>query len=119
MKDTGLNRIAIWASITSIAFAVALAIYTGSKLSDQALAVIAGAVCGVGATLPPSLLIIAVIYYRQQTQHPRQPTTAPYPPVVVVAPQGQLPTLAPPQPGQHTYLNHQPRDRTFTIVGEE
>lgn len=118
MKDTAPNKITLLTSITCIVFAAAFAIYTGSRLNEQALAVVAGAVCGVGATLPPSLLIIAVILYRQQTPH--QPTAQTYPPVVVVAPQGQqIPAFAPQAQGQHTYLNHQPQPRSFTIVGEE
>jgi hypothetical protein len=50
----------IFAGLVAMAFAVTLAAVVGRRLSDEALAVLAGAVCGVGAAIPTSLLIVAV-----------------------------------------------------------
>ena len=38
--------------LVALAFAVTLAVVVGNRLSDEALAVLAGAVCGVGAAIP-------------------------------------------------------------------
>lgn len=92
--------------LMGLVFSITLAVIVANRLSDEALAVLAGAVCGVGAAIPTSLLVVAVTqkrrgksggdryhdeeddernYRRQQQQ---------YPPVVVVAPPGGLPTPA-------------------------
>lgn len=39
---------------------VKLAVLLGNRLNDEALAVLTGAVCGVGAAIPTSLLVVAV-----------------------------------------------------------
>jgi hypothetical protein len=109
--------------LTVVAFAVTLAAVIGNRLSDEALAVLAGAVCGVGAAIPTSLLVVAVSR-RRHDERQVQPSRAyaqgpypqgPYPPVVVVTPQGGQqrydgwnglpPSLAP------------PTQRSFTVVG--
>lgn len=58
MKPTTTHRLA------GFALLVTLAVTLGSRLGDQALAVLAGAVCGVGAAIPTSLLIVAIITRR-------------------------------------------------------
>jgi hypothetical protein len=81
----------VLAGLMAIAFAITLAAIIGDRLSDEALAVLAGAVCGVGAAIPTSLLIVAVTRRRDE---PRGQTTTyrpslsqgTYPPVVVVTP---------------------------------
>ena len=100
-----------------MAFVVTLAVVIGQRLSDQAMAVLAGAVCGVGASIPTSLLIVWVARRRQE-QQPTQPTPGIYPPVVVVQPPAQPgapnlrhPGYLPPQPS--------PVPREFTVVGGE
>jgi hypothetical protein len=79
-------RIRTYVALAGIAFAVTLALVIGNRLSDEALAVLAGAVCGVGAAIPTSLLIVTIT----QRAHNQAPADRPhaYPPVVVIAPPG-------------------------------
>jgi hypothetical protein len=114
-RSSGGSRLKIFAGLVVVVFAVTLAVLVGSRLSDEALAVLAGAVCGVGAAIPTSLLIVAVSRRRDEgrVRSPTQP--GPYPPVVVVAPPG----------GQQRYNNWNalppsltaPMQRNFTVVG--
>jgi len=108
----------VFAGLVVVAFAMTLAAVIGNRLSDQALAVLAGAVCGVGAAIPTSLLIVAVSRRRQDEQRAQPPAVYPqgaYPPVVVVTPQG----------GQQRYDGWNglppslaaPMQRNFTVVG--
>ena len=86
--DGRWNRLKVLAATVVIAFAVTLAIVVGNRLSDEALAVLAGAVCGVGAAIPTSLLVVAVTRRRDEARAPptRYQAQASYPPVVVVTP---------------------------------
>ncbi len=111
-----VKRLQVLAGLAATAFAVTLAVIIGNRLSDEALAVLAGAVCGVGAAIPTSLLVVAVTRRRDEA---RAPTTiahqsqGPYPPIVVIAPPngqrwgegGGLPTF------------EAPVQRRFTVVG--
>jgi len=111
------GRLKAFTVLAALAFTVTLALVVGNRLSDEALAVLAGAVCGVGAAIPTSLLIVAVSRRRreeQPTQPIRQPQGA-YPPVVVVAPQGgqQRSDAWNALPPSLTA----PTQRTFTVVG--
>jgi hypothetical protein len=70
-------------------FAVALAIVVGSRLPVDAVAVIVGVVCGVLASIPTSLLVLAVNNRRESRPETASPNSQSYPPVVVVnAPPG-------------------------------
>ena len=53
-RSRGGSRLKIFAGLVALAFAVTLAVIVGNRLSDEALAVLAGAVCGVGAAIPTS-----------------------------------------------------------------
>lgn len=112
-----LKALAIVAIAT---FSITLAVIVGSRLSDEALAVLAGAVCGVGAAIPTSLLVVAVTRRRHQaTDQPvtQSPSHRAYPPVVVVSP-GSQPYWQPGQlPRPETQINHIPVPREFTVVG--
>ena len=78
---------------------------------------LAGTVCGVGAAIPTSLIIVAIS--RRQREEPRevQPMVqqGAYPPVVVIAPQGhqQQPYGWNGLPASLTA----PSQREFTVVG--
>lgn len=110
---------AFWGFV-ALTFAVTLAVIIGNRLSDEALAVLAGAVCGVGAAIPTSLLIIAIMRRRdrpsEEWNEPRQPHPQQgyYPPVIVVTPSN-----AQPQHGWNGYPPSltTPIQREFTIVG--
>jgi len=109
------GRLRLLASLVMVAFAVTLAVVIGQRLSDQAVAVLTGAVCGVGASIPTSLLIVWVTRQREK-QQPVQPAS-PYPPVVVVQPPAQLGAST----NQGGYLPPYapPARREFTVVGGE
>ena len=111
------NRLKIFAGLVTMAFAVTLAVIIGNRLSDEALAVLSGAVCGVGAAIPTSLLIVTVSRRRDERRVAAPaPQPSPYPPVVVVAPPGgQRPSdwnALPPSLSA-------PVRRHFNVVGEE
>ena len=121
-RNSGWNRSKIFAGLVVVAFAVTLAAVVGNRLSDEALAVLAGAVCGVGAAIPTSLLIVAVSRRRDEPRaQPSMPQGAyPHPltpPVVVVAPPGVQ------QRSNDWNWNGlppsltAPRQREFTVVG--
>jgi hypothetical protein len=119
-RNTG-RRLRIFAGLVAIAFAVTLAVIIGDRLSDEALAVLAGAVCGVGAAIPTSLLIVAVTRRRDEPRTEpavSQPQAqGPYPPIVVVAPPGGQPRYDG-WGGQAASLSA-PVQRHFTVVGGE
>ncbi len=116
-SDRLWNRLKVFGGLVVLAFAVTLAIVVGNRLSDESLAVLAGAVCGVGAAIPTSLLIVWVSR-RQETRSPAYPAypQGAYPPVVVVAPPGGQQHIpgwnAAPPPGWNTS-----GERQFTVVG--
>lgn len=112
-RDIG-QRLRVFAGLAVAAFAVTLAVVVGNRLSDEALAVLAGAVCGVGAAIPTSLLIISVSRRRDEARV-QPPTQGVYPPVIVVTPPGsqQRPNdwaMLPPSLAA-------PVQRQFTVVG--
>ena len=132
MGENGRDRESRWArlktfmAVLAAAFAVTLGVTVGNRLSEEALGVLAGAVCGVGAAIPTSLIVVAVsrrqadssssgatrMRAREVDYEPRRA----YPPVVVVSPGS-----APQRP--HSSWNalppslSAPLDRDFRIVG--
>ncbi|MEE8391107.1 MAG: hypothetical protein V3S14_09970 [Anaerolineae bacterium] len=122
------GRLKVFAGLAVTVFAVTLAVIIGNRLSDEALAVLAGAVCGVGAAIPTSLLVVAVSHRRDESRV--RPTTyppfaqGPYPPVIVVAPPGlpAQPLQAGGQQGANAWNAlppsfDAPTQRHFTVVG--
>ncbi len=112
------DRLKIFVGLAAVAFAVTLALVVGNRLSNEAMAVLAGAVCGVGAAIPTSLLIVMVSRRRDERRAPspaqHYPQQGAYPPVVVVAP----PTAQqwPNDWGRSPPLSA-PTQRQFTVVG--
>ena len=113
------TRLAILAGLVVTGFGVTLALVVGNRLGDEALAVLAGAVCGVGAAIPTSLLVVAVSRRRDESRtHPAAPAPhqGAYPPVIVVAPSG----AGQQGPGGWDRLPPSfdaPAQRQFTVVG--
>lgn len=100
--------------IATAAFAITLAVLIGDRLSTEAMAVLAGAVCGVAAAIPTSLLIVAVTQRHQaQTTVPQQQFTRPV--IFTVPPMPIQPPTPTPTPA--TWENV-PAQRHFTVVGE-
>lgn len=118
-RDDGWRKLKLFAGLVAMAFSVTLALIVGNRLSDEALGVLAGAVCGVGAAIPTSLIVVAVSRrrdepQRRERQHP-MPQRNSYPPVIVVTPQGGQQW-----PNQWNNLPPSlaaPMERNFTVVG--
>lgn len=113
----------IFLAVAIIATIVTSIVTVASRLTDEALAVLAGAGCGVAAAIPTSLLIFAVSNRKRSDEQPksvpRQQTTATAPPIIVVTPQGLQQQQ--PQLGFTSYDHPQaaPRPpREFTVVGD-
>lgn len=116
----------------SLAFAVTLAILVGNRLSNEAMAVVTGALCGISATVPVTLALFIAMSRRWGHAPPDQEITPrqyapPYhtqqPPVIVVAPP-QMQTMPYGYSPSSFYLpptinEGAPRGREFKIVGEE
>jgi len=123
--DGGWRKLRLFVGFVTMAFAVTLALIVGNRLSDEALGVLAGAVCGVGAAIPTSLIVVAVSQRRSEsressassrTVQPSMSQQRAYPPVIVVSPQGgrQWPNHWSNLPPSLTA----PMERNFTVVGE-
>ena len=118
-RNKSWGQLKFLAVLLALVFAASLAVIVGNRLSDEALAVLAGAVCGVGAAIPTSLLIVTVTRRHTETrvQAPANQNRGAYPPVVVVTPPGgqqQMPRgwdVLPPSLSA-------PASRQFTVVGE-
>jgi len=117
-RDHRLGRLRVFGGVVVVVFAVTLATVVGNRLSNEALSVLAGAVCGVGAAIPTSLVILSVSRRRGEpqdrpvAQKSRQPGA--YPPIVVVSPPAQHPA------GGWNSLPASmaaPAGRHFTVVG--
>jgi hypothetical protein len=111
----GLRRNGMWGAA---AFGVALAVVIGVRLEQAALAVLVGVVCGVGASIPTSLLIVSIMRRQdQRTYEQRRRSTyqaQPQPPVIVVTP-----SSAPQLPQPMNWSAPAPAQRQFTVIGEE
>jgi hypothetical protein len=100
-----------------IAFAVTLAVIVGNRMSTDAMAVVIGIVCGVGASIPTSLLIMTVASRRETREERGQ---ASLPPVVIVNPGnqgGQAPNYY--QPPTLPPALSQGGPRQFRVIGQE
>ena len=106
-----------------LVFAIALAIVVAKQMSTEAMAVVIGVVCGVGAGLPTSLLLLVAMTRRDhrrldELEQRNRQAQRNSPPVVVIQ-GGQPQSLAPgnqagywpvPQPGPVV-------QRDYNVVG--
>jgi len=126
--------------LAGIAFAVALAYLVGSRLSNEAMAVVVGAVCGISASIPVSIgLIIATGNNWGRSEPPREigydysshrygevRHSQPQQPIFIVSPP-QSPMQMPYAPygipqSQYVLPSNAPAigaPREFKIIGEE
>ena len=104
-----------------LVFVVGLALVVGSRLPVEAITVIIGVGCGVLASIPTSILIIAVTSRRdsQSSAHPQGQQA--YPPVIVVnSPVGNTPGRQGwPVPDPSWDTLPPPAPRQFHVIGEE
>jgi hypothetical protein len=128
-------------AIIGVAFAVALAVVVGSRMSPEAMAVVVGVVCGVLASVPTSLLLIWALGRRGQGLVSEAERLGqggmgnsphrggiPYPPIVVVNPGpgygvsgygAPLPSLLPSGYSVGESPSLPGSSRIFRVVGEE
>ncbi len=100
-------------AVAFIAFIVTLAVIIGRRMSTDAMAVVIGVGCGVLASIPTSLLILAVMNRRGEREIPQRRE---YPPVVIVNPSSNQPHyLQTPFPAPML----QPQQRQFRVIGDE
>ena len=114
--------------IIGIVFAATLAYVVGNRLSNEAMAVVVGALCGISASVPISIALFiaasrnwgrADVSAREELREPTR-TYAPQPPFLVIAP----PQFNPAQYQQPQYFptpmaNNTIESRDFKIIGEE
>jgi len=106
--------------LATIAFAVALAIIVGNKLSNEAMAVVVGTVCGIGASIPVSIGLVIASSHNWGKQNAHEEVARGYqPPIVIVNPQ-----QAPMAYGPSSYylpapMNSPIESREFKIIGGE
>jgi len=104
-------------ALAFIAFAAALAVMIGSRLSEQTANMLIGAMCGAGLIAP--FAVMAGMYIGSQRAVRDRQATQPQQPIVVMTPQPQpsampmLPTWSA-APGAAM-----PAPRQYTILGEE
>mgnify|MGYP001131228697 CR=1 FL=1 len=124
-RDVRWGRLKGFAGVVTAAFMVTLAVVVGNRLSEEALGVLAGTVCGVGAAIPTSLLVVAASKRQGESQaadvrrmRERPGSYVPaqqYPPVVVISP-ADARTSRPSWNALPSSLSA-PADRDFRIVG--
>jgi hypothetical protein len=115
-----VNRVTAIIGLGVVVFAATLGIYIGMHLSNEAMTVLTGAACGVGAMLP-AVIIAAIAFTRRREREDvnvvrHAPPQSAYPPVIVVAP----PAVNLPQSNQ-TYMTTPPAvvPRQFTVIGDD
>ncbi len=104
-----------WIVMAALAFGAALAALVVERLDSQALALLAGAACGVAASVP---ITAFVVWFSQRSKTSAQPEarkTPDTPQVIVVQP--------PPHFGAPIYPSLPPatgeRERDFNIIGDD
>jgi hypothetical protein len=95
--------------------AIGAAIAIGSRLSDQAVTALAGAVCGIGLAGPIGLAL--GVYLGSARSRAAQQSHQAQTPQVIVIPPATPPSHAPAYGQMPGAL--MPSQRSFTIIGEE
>lgn len=111
--------------LSIVAFAVALGVGVGHRLSPEAMAVVVGVVFGVLASIPMSVMMLVLTRRLNGQARSQQPTPVAqgmaYPPVVVIQADGRGSDnrLLPPAWDPPAAVENQPWQRSFTVVGNE
>ena len=98
---------------------IALAILVGGKMSADAMAVVVGVVCGIGASIPTSLFML-LLMRRREEEPEEQPRSMPQmPSIMIVNPGGG--TISPYQQPPNQFLPpfNGGAPRQFHVVGSE
>jgi hypothetical protein len=113
-----------WFGLAGILFVIALAVVIGLRMGAEAMAVVIGVIFGVAASLPTSLLIMAIMWRREQRTangKARRAGQDAFPPsVVIVNPGngGQAHTYRQPAYLPQPDLQGGHPTREFRVVGE-
>jgi hypothetical protein len=109
-----------------VAFAVTLAVYVGTHLSNEAMTVLTGAACGMGAVLPAAIIGALSLLRRRDAERAMRPSppvpyaASQYPPVIVVTSPNALPARAGGWQGMNQPEYGAPVGaRQFSVIGEE
>ena len=108
--------------VAGVAFAVALAVVIGTRMSADALAVVVGIVCGVLASIPTSAILVWVLRQRDKQLDAQLGQGRPfsqYPPVVVVNGQGTNGAATPFPSTALAAGTALGASRSFKVVGQE
>ena len=103
-----------WLVVGFLLFSVTLAVVAGLRLSRDSLAVVMGVLFGVAASIPTSLLILAVVRRSEARRDMQQPYG--YPPVIIVSPGEGARRFLPPAYPTEPIIESEPR--RFRIIGE-
>ncbi len=115
-QAVSIRRSLLWGAI---AFGGVLALIVGVRLEQAALTAVVGVACGVGASVPTSILLVALLQKRNaQKDKKRQQFAAQSPPVVVVTPQA-APRYLQPGTWPEDYTLPVPSQRQFSVIGED
>ena len=99
---------------------VALAVAVAKRMSPDAMAVVVGIVCGIGASIPTSLLMLMITRRRDEQRTEPARGAAQMPSIMIVNPAGGY--AAPYQPPANAYLPPAygaPMPRQFQVVGAD
>ena len=121
-----MNRALLVIGLGVVAFAVTLAVYVGTHLSNEVMTVLTGAACGMGAVLPAAIIGALSLLRRRDAERampsppPAQYAAPQYPPVIVVASPNALPAGASGWQGTYQQGFSAPVGaRQFSVIGEE
>lgn len=115
-----------WFGVGVVLFLITLAVVIGLRMSNEAMAVVIGVIFGVAASIPTSLIVVAVVWRRERaisnaSAPARRPAQESLPPsVVIVSPGGVGPANPYRQPAylpQPDVQWGQPA-RQFRVVGD-
>ena len=121
-----MNRALLVIALGVVAFAVTLAVYVGTHLSNEAMTVLTGTACGMGAVLPAAIIGALSLLHRRDAERAMPPSppvpyaASQYPPVIVVSSPNALPAGAGGWQGTYQPEYGAPVGaRQFSVIGEE
>jgi len=116
-----------WVGLGITLFLITLAVVIGLRMSNEAMAVVIGVIFGVAASIPTSLIVVAVVWRREQravnqnnSTSRRQAQEALPPSVVIVSPgsMGQVNPYRQPAYLPQPEMQWAPTPRQFRVVGD-
>jgi hypothetical protein len=103
----------------AVAFGVVLALIVGVRLEQAALTVLVGLACGVGASIPTSILLVALMRKQSDRRAEKRRRMVPQAPQVVVVTPHAAPHALQPGSQPEAFTLPVPGQREFSIIGED